>query len=723
MHTPASLRTLRPEGLADVLQLRPDVLLPTPARSLAEIAARLDQPASILRCLRHLDLAALQVAAAAAALGDGAGAVALGELLGAAGDQHRTARVGEALDQLDRYRLLEPDGQLGRAVRAVWFRPLGLDEAVADTIAELTVDRLRSALTAWGTPATGVKADLVDRLGGILCDGERVRGEVAAAPPTVGTQLNRAAVGEVRLSLHGYTEPRYRGSAARVAPLAWAVDRCLLLPVAWDSVLMMPSEVALALRGADWHAPFDPDPPLLAWVDVEAAVVEREMVATGSHALRSATAVLRVAGDQPLALNKNGTLGVRELRRIAKAAGCTPGEARLSVAVTNRTGLLGLDVGGLSPTEAYDTWSAGDPAQRLATLVIGWAGLASLIFDQPDAAWVPDDDEGVEDLRHTALVAMSALPGRAPASPTAFGEWAAWRMPLALTAASPGERGPAGGAVRDAVVTLLAEAAWLGVTAAGALSPLGLALVDGSDVVDAVGELFGRPESTARLQADLTAAVLGDPSASLAATLDAMADRESGSAATLWRFSPASVGRALSAGATAEQVLSELDGIAAGAVPQPLEYLVRDVARGHGRIRGGTAACYLRSDDTALMAEVCADRRLRALALRAIAPTVAVGAKPIADTLAMLRGAGYLPVEEAGDGGVVLVRPRARRTVTSLVTDSPAAPAAGAAPHADPLDIARSLLRLPDLPPSPLIRFGDWVIDQRSLPGAFAGDE
>ena len=97
-------------------------------------------------------------------------------------------------------------------------------------------------------------------------------------------------------------------------------------------------------------------------------------------------------------------------------------------------------------------------------------------------------------------------------------------------------------------------------------------------------------------------------------------------------------------------------------MPQPLQYLVDDVARRHGRLRVGAAGAYLRCDDDALLGEVLADRRAESLRLHRLAPTVAVS--PLApDRVAQrLRELGYAPGAESPDGGLLLRRPDARRT-------------------------------------------------------------
>jgi hypothetical protein len=96
-------------------------------------------------------------------------------------------------------------------------------------------------------------------------------------------------------------------------------------------------------------------------------------------------------------------------------------------------------------------------------------------------------------------------------------------------------------------------------------------------------------------------------------------------------------------------------------LPQTLQYLIDDVARRHGGLRVGTAGAYLRSDDEALISEVFADRRLSALSLRRLAPTVLTTPLTTVRLLELLRATGYAPVPEDATGVAVLTRPTAAR--------------------------------------------------------------
>jgi hypothetical protein len=96
-------------------------------------------------------------------------------------------------------------------------------------------------------------------------------------------------------------------------------------------------------------------------------------------------------------------------------------------------------------------------------------------------------------------------------------------------------------------------------------------------------------------------------------------------------------------------------------VPQPLTYLVDDVARRHGQLRVGAALSFIRCDDQAVLAEIVADPRALALGLRRIAPTVLASSLEPATLLERLRGMGFAPAVEGSDGAVVTAQAQARR--------------------------------------------------------------
>jgi hypothetical protein len=122
------------------------------------------------------------------------------------------------------------------------------------------------------------------------------------------------------------------------------------------------------------------------------------------------------------------------------------------------------------------------------------------------------------------------------------------------------------------------------------------------------------------------------------------------------------VRRALDAGRSASDLHAFLAAHSRTPVPQPLAYLIDDVARKHGHLRIGAASAYVRCDDDAVLNEILADKRSAALRLRRLAPTVLAAQADPAALLDGLRGMGFAPAAEGPEGDVLITRAHAHRT-------------------------------------------------------------
>lgn len=243
--------------------------------------------------------------------------------------------------------------------------------------------------------------------------------------------------------------------------------------------------------------------------------------------------------------------------------------------------------------------------------------------------------------------------------------------------------------------------------ARGTLSPLGAALTAQSPeqpdaLLDCARGLLPAAAERARLGTDLTAVVAGPPTAALAALLDAAAEREARGTASVWRFTPTSVRRALDLGRTPQALAQELAEVSAAGggieqLPQPLAYLITDTARRHGRIRVLEPGSVLHGSDPGLLAELAAHRKLTALRLRLLAPTVLLSAADPETTLTALRAEGYAPVAEGHDGTVQVERAPAERPAALPAQRLAPTRAARPAPSTGELRaLARRLQNAPD---------------------------
>ncbi|MDR3080561.1 MAG: helicase C-terminal domain-containing protein, partial [Streptomyces sp.] len=207
--------------------------------------------------------------------------------------------------------------------------------------------------------------------------------------------------------------------------------------------------------------------------------------------------------------------------------------------------------------------------------------------------------------------------------------------------------------------------------------------------------LLPEPLDHVLLQADLTAVAPGPLERPLAEVLGVLADVESKGGATVYRFTPASVRRALDAGRSASDLHTFLAAHSRTPVPQPLTYLIDDVARRHGRLRVGAASAYVRCDDDALLNEILADKRAAFLRLRRLAPTVLAAQADPATLLDGLRTLGFAPAAESAEGDVLIARAHAHRTPPR--TPPQPVPEGPPAPDASLLTAALRAIRAGDL--------------------------
>ncbi|GAA5183414.1 helicase-associated domain-containing protein [Rugosimonospora acidiphila] len=685
------LGALEPDRLSALLTRRPEALTEPVPRTLGELAGRLQGRFGVAGAVQSVPLPAVQVLETVYAY-DCQTRADLADLLD--GDGLDGDGLDEALTALaDRALLWEYEGRLGVAGEAISVLgyPLRLGPNAADLLAVRPVTELRGIAGELGLAAAGpVKRNLLRELAGFYGNPERIRGLAASAPAETravldGLTWHGPLATSPTTGFGGPAGPRYLG------PEDWAVRRGLLLPDGWQQ-LAMPREVALALRGPGWRPPFDPRPPSPAPAEVDESAVAREATAAAGTLVDQVNALL-AAG--PIARLKSGGVGAREQRRLAKLIGADEPGVRLAVELAHGAGLLAATPEAVLPTEAYDQWAAAEPPERLPPLLVAWLRLP--VVGWRDGAALIRDPVGrlMPDLRMELLAVAAALPeGRGLAEEGYLSAAVRWHAPVLAGAFED----PA-----EFIGPLWAEAARLGLVAHGTLSPLGRALIalDAERLGRAASDLLDTATGTAIFQADLTAVVPGAPSAALASLLDGSADRESRGTASTWRFTAASVRRALDTGATAPELLARLRAVATGGtLPQPLEYLLGDVARRHGALRVRAVGCVLHAGDPAMLAELLASRALAALHLRELAPTVLASAASPADTLAALRSAGYAPVREDASGEPLVERVDRRRAAAPARHRTVRRPQAGEL--ADPAVLAKSLLSAQDAEPATL---------------------
>ena len=644
--TPAAVRSLADdvrsrsdEQLRTLVRRRPDLARPAPS-DLTSLAARASTRASVQRALDGLDRGHLQVLEALVVSGDPVDLAATAGLLG-----ESVRSLDEFIHELWDRALLWRSGDGQHVVRAVSEvlgpHPAGLGPATADL--------------PGATPARSASPQALDSVIATAPAGARNILDMLTWGPPIGT-----------LSPGG----------PMAAAGTWLLSHQLLSALSGDHVVL-PREVALRLRGGRLHRETRLSAPTLTVTTYEQSSVDDAAGGQASELLGLVDELAADWGPRPPRVLRAGGLSVRDFKRLATILDVDSAHAAFVVETAYAAGLLADDASlepVWAPTPGYDEWQQRPSAQRWVRLSRAW--LAS--GRAPHLVGAAPADHGspvnalsgevvyppIRQLRGDVLAELAALPeGQAP-DPGSLADRIRWRRPMRRSEI-----------IEAVTAAVLREAEWLGITGRGALSTAGRlifeATADPSAAEEAINTHLPSPVEHVLLQADLTAVAPGRLEGSLAQFMRLVADVESRGGATVYRFSPQSVRRGLDAGWSSAQVLTALQHASRTPVPQPLEYLVGDIARRHGQTRVGSVSAYIRSDDTTVLDTMLADRGLAALQLRRVAPTVVVSQAHTLVVLEMLRENGFSPVAETTDGGVHIPRVTQHRTPARR---SPAAP-------------------------------------------------
>lgn len=615
-----ALRGWDDAALGRLVRHRPDLARPMPSDT-GQLAARATSHASAARAVNRLDEFAVDLLEALSALPEPVDLAAL-----CRGVDQPTELVEPRLAELRELALAwGPDDDL-RTIRAV-------HELLGPTPAGL------GPLT---TRHFGDLDKLIEESGP---DARTVLDRLAWGPPT----------GQVEKADRGVT------IASAKSPIEHLLARGLLT-VKDSHTVVLPRQIGLHLRGGRVHPSTRPAPPPQSGRKVSATISERAAAGAALELVRQVDRLLESIGAVPPPVLRTGGLGIRELRTVADRAGLDEQDAAIRLELAYAAGMLTeVEVGTRDlwvPTKMYDEWLELDTSHRWARLVAAWrVGLRAIGLvgrrddrDRPVNALSADLERLLApEIRELTLRALAeAGPELAPDEDSVV-SWVGWHRPRR------------GGTFRDDLVRwTLAEAATLGLTGLGSMPAYVGSVVAGEDTADALAPHVPEPVDHVLLQADLTAVAPGTLVREVYTELSAMADPESHGAGGVFRFSDASIRRALDLGRTAEQLHAWLAEHSRTPVPQPLEYLVDDVARRHGVLRIGAASTYLRCDDEAVLTGVL-NAGLPGVQFRRLAATVLVSPAPPDVLLERLRDAGLAPLAESFDGVVQLAVAPSRR--------------------------------------------------------------
>ena len=600
------LRSIDDAAFLELFIARPDLVTPVPP-DIASLSVRACSAPSLARAIDSLNQWQFQVLEAAAVLNEPFSVKSLISLT------HKAAAA--SLEHLIAIGLVYPsnDGmRLPSQLRdVIGNEPAGLGPI---SMAKLNLEDLESA------PA----------------DAKKVLDRLIWGPP-------RGSVGDIKNPGPG---------------VAWLLERKFLVPLDQRTVIL-PREVGLHLRGGKTHKEMFIAAPTLSGVKRDARQVNLAAIANISTVLRWVEELLNFWAEEPADALRAGGLGIRDLKIIATHLGLDESCTAFIVELAYLASLISIDATNrIMPSNKFDIWLMQTPEDRWQAIASAWlitsrvSGLVGRTEAKNVAALGPELDRvNAARVRALTLSILTQNVSLAPDSKS-FNELLSWRAPVRRNSSLQ----------EELTNWTLREAEWLGITGQGAISKYGVHFLNGEDL-DLINKDLPKTVDHILIQSDNTAIAPGPLEHEISQQLAIMAEIESRGGATVYRFSEATIRRALDHGKTGDEIKSFLIKTSKTPMPQPLEYLISDVAKKHGKLRVGNTSSFIRCEDTALIAQIMLDKKLEILSLRRIAPEVVICDHDANELMRLLRESGYLPAAESSNG-LMLMGTRANRAMT-----------------------------------------------------------
>jgi hypothetical protein len=593
------LRARSDESIAHLFSVRPDLLAPVPT-DLSALSARANSTPSLMRALESLNKFQIEVLTSASVLTE---PFSKSELLSVS-----TPEAGEELLRLWAAALVYKDGTKFRL-------PGNLRNLIGDEPAGLGPQSLK-------------KIDF-KALKDMPSDSAAVLDRLTWGPPR-GQVANIKSPGK---------------------PIGWLLENGYLA-VMDSKTVVLPREVGMHLRNGKVFKEYSPAANKFVGTTRKQKDVDRAAIANISDFLRWCEELAHNWSDEPPIALRSGGLGIRDLKRSADHLGVDENCVAFVAEVLYLGGLIVIDTDDqILPTNSFDIWMSRSLEERWSSLVSLWletsrvSGLVGKTGEKNIAPLGPElDRAGIASMRKVTLNILAENLESDPAI-TNLQEIIAWQMPQRFNG--------------EYIEWTLREAEWLGLTGQGALSEFGIAFLNGSEDLG-VERALPKPVDHILIQADNSAIAPGPLTVELANMIGTIADIESRGGASVYRFSESSIRRGLDHGQTGEQIKDFLKKTSKTPVPQPLEYLINDVAKRHGRLRVGIAQSYIRCEDEGLLTQILHDKKLESLRFRKLAPQVLVCDFEAGDVIATLREANYLPAAENASG-ILISAPAIRR--------------------------------------------------------------
>jgi hypothetical protein len=397
------------------------------------------------------------------------------------------------------------------------------------------------------------------------------------------------------------------------------------------------------------HKELLPTEPKVQGPQIKKADIERASLASIANTLRWVQELLNFWSEETPTALQSGGLGVRDLKKASDHLGVDEACTAFIAELAYLSGILSVEADGrILPSTLFDLWQNKEPEEQWRELVSLWkvtsrvAGLIGRTDSRHITALGTELDRSNASLiRSLVLQLLTENPGIAP-TVESLKKAVLWRYPhrrgISITA--------------DLVEWTVRECEWLGITGSNALSIFGAKFIADDENLG-INASLPKPVDHILVQADNSAIAPGPLTIEVARMLSTFADIESRGGATVYRFSESSIRRGLDHGHSGDEIKNFLAKTSKTPIPQPLDYLISDVSKKHGKLRVGYSNTYLRCEDAAIISAILSDKKLEHLAFRQIAPQVLISDTESDEAMDELRRAGYFPSAENSQGAVV----------------------------------------------------------------------
>ena len=179
-------------------------------------------------------------------------------------------------------------------------------------------------------------------------------------------------------------------------------------------------------------------------------------------------------------------------------------------------------------------------------------------------------------------------------------------------------------------------------------------------VTKEVETLLPKPQDRLICQADLTLIAPGPLTTATEKKLRSFVDTEQVGMASSYRINALSVSHGLESGLTELEITELLTGLSGRDLPQPLGYLIRDVAQKFGQLTVTQSLtehhCTIQASDSILLKQIENDSRLKPIGLKRNADSLLQSRMDAEIVYNALRSAGYTAVRTDTEGKVISPR-------------------------------------------------------------------